>query len=222
MASFALITEGITDQVVIETLLLSCLGQDTVVNPIQPQRDATDESRQAENSFGGWERVLEHCTPKTFAELLSVNDYIVLQLDTDQAEHPNFGLALTENGEDRPVAALIDDVKAVIARKLGTSFTQFAPQILFAIAVHSLECWLLPCYTKVPAAARRSKNCASHLARLRGYKDEKDMKNYREFQQLVAPLQKSKKNTTWQKELQRCREQHPSLAAFLDSLSVIV
>lgn len=51
MASFALITEGITDQVVIETLLLACLGADTAVNPMQPLRDATDESRQAMHAW---------------------------------------------------------------------------------------------------------------------------------------------------------------------------
>jgi hypothetical protein len=216
MASFALITEGITDQVVIETLLLTCLGPDTAVNPIQPERDKTDQSRQGQ--FGGWERVLESCTQSNFEMILSVNDFIVLQLDTDQAEHPNFGVALTENGQDRAVEALLADVRTVIINKLGTAWPQFAPRILFALAVHSLECWLLPLHAKTNADFKRTKNCASHLARLSGCKTEADLKSYRKFEELAAPLQRSHKNPQWQKKLEICRQHSPSLVIFLNSL----
>lgn len=216
MASFALITEGITDQVVFETLLLACLGADTAVNPMQPLRDATDESRQT--THGGWERVLEWCNPVRFNEILSVNDFIVLQIDTDQGEHPNFGVPLTENGQERTEVALIDDVMALIASKLGESWAQFAERILFAIAVHSTECWILPLVAKVPADLRRTKSCASHLTRLAGLKSESDLKTYRTFEALVAPIQKSRRNKQWQENLKKCRENNHSLAAFLDSL----
>ena len=215
MASFALITEGITDQVVIETLLLTCLGPDTAVNPIQPLRDATDESRQA--SYGGWERVLECCNQSNFDEILSVNDFIVLQLDTDVAEHPNFGLALTENGQDRPVEALLADVRAVIIKKLGAAWPQLVGRILFAIAVHSLECWILPLHAKTDAGRKHTKSCAKHLARLTGCKPE-DLKTHRKFEELAAPLQKSRKNKQWAANLKCCRQHNQSLAIFLDSL----
>ncbi len=218
MASFALITEGITDQVVIETLLLTSLGADTAVNRIQPQRDATDISRQAKDSYGGWERVLEWCNPNDFEAILSVNDFIVLQLDTDVAEHPNFGLALTENGQDKPIPTLLAEVRAVIANKLGTTWPQFAERILFAIAIHSLECWLLPLYGQTAADQKRTKNCAKHLARLAGYKTEQDLKTYRAFEALVAPLQKSRKNKQWQQKLASCRQYNQSLAIFIESL----
>jgi hypothetical protein len=221
MASFALITEGITDQVVIETLLLTCLGPDTAVNPIQPLRDATDESRQAKDSYGGWERVLEWCNQSNFESILSVNDFIVLQLDTDVAEHPNFGLALTENGEDRSVEALLADVRTVIINKLGAAWPQLADRILFAIAVHSLECWILPLHAKTDADQKRTKNCAKRLAHLTGCKTEQDLKTYRKFEELVAPLQKSRKNKQWQQKLANCRQHNQSLAIFLDSLPTI-
>lgn len=218
MANFALITEGITDQVVIETLLLTCLGPDTAVNPIQPQRDATDINRQAKDSYGGWERVLEWCNPSDFEEILTVNDFIVLQLDTDVAEHPHFGLTLTENGQDKPVPALLAEVRAIITNKLGTAWSQFAERILFAIAVHSLECWLLPLYGQTASDQKRTKNCASHLVRLTGCKNEQELKTYRKFEELVAPLQKSRKNKQWQQKLTICRQHNQSLAIFLDSL----
>ena len=54
MASFALITEGITDQAVLENILTGLYGEDVEVNPLQPLRDATDTSRVKSDSFAGW------------------------------------------------------------------------------------------------------------------------------------------------------------------------
>ena len=216
MASFALITEGITDQVLLEALILSHVGKESIVNPIQPMRDATDASRQ--QGYGGWERVLEHCHEEAFASILSVNDFIVLHVDTDIVEHPNFGIALTEEGKDRPVADLINAVREKIIQRLGPCYAQFAERIVFAIAVHSIECWLLPYYAKVDADYPRIKNCAEHLARLAKLKKSEELKTVEIFQQLVQPLQNTKKNKDWQKNIAVCRDHNESIATFLASL----
>lgn len=164
--------------------------------------------------------MLEWCNPARFNEILSVNDFIVLQIDTDQGEHPTFGVPLTENGQDRSAAVLVADVKALIASKLGASWPQFAERILFAIAVHSLECRILPLHAKFPADLERIKNCASHLIRLAGLKSETDLKTYRTFEALIAPMQKSRKNKQWQENLKKCRDNNHSLAVFLDALPI--
>jgi len=46
MASFALITEGITDQVAISAILYGLYDEEPEIRPVQPLRDATDEARQ--------------------------------------------------------------------------------------------------------------------------------------------------------------------------------
>ena len=87
MVSFALITEGITDQAVIENILIGCFD-DPIVNPIQPLRDATD--KQA--THGGWELVLEHLRSPGLNQALQFNDFVIVQLDTDVSEEHHYDL----------------------------------------------------------------------------------------------------------------------------------
>jgi len=112
--TFALITEGITDQVVLETVIrANCHSMTTDeinIVPLQPTRDATDTARAKD--FGGWEKILEYCSsPNRILEALDFNDYVVIHIDTDCAEHPNFGVQLSQNGLERRVAEIINDVK---------------------------------------------------------------------------------------------------------------
>jgi hypothetical protein len=166
MASFALITEGITDQAVLENILTGLYGVDVEVNLIQPLRDATDASRAKSDSFGGWEQVFEYCQHENFDELLAFNDYVIIQIDTDMSEHVNFDVSLTYNGIDRPVEELVVDVRQKITSKINqASYKRNQSQFKYAIAVHSLECWLLPIYSNVKAHYEKTKNCAKQLER---------------------------------------------------------
>ena len=82
MPSFALITEGITDQIVIENILYGFVGDLEIdINPLQPLRDETDENRAS--NFGNWHKVLEYCSSDRFKNALQFNDFIVVQIDTD-------------------------------------------------------------------------------------------------------------------------------------------
>lgn len=196
MASFMLITEGPTDQEALKAILTGYYGEEPFFPFLRPRRDATDESKQAEEDYGGWERVFEHCeNSDDLRDYLVINDYLVIQLDTDVADHPNFGVPLTVGGMDRPEAELIQDVCRLIVAKLGEDFYQeFQDRIIFAIAVHSLECWLLPLYInpskntpkEIEIAIKKSsqtKSCESRLGRhleekgILGYK--KDVRTYR-------------------------------------------
>jgi hypothetical protein len=164
MASFALITEGITDQIFLEALLNS-MFDDVDVNPLQPVRDETDQNRQG--NHGGWEKIFEHCqNDESILSALSSNDYVVIHIDTDCAEHVNFGVALTENGADKTDERLIAEVKELIASKVNTDIYQsYQNQILFAVAVHSLECWLFAFYAPLNYKPR-TKQCSTHFQTL--------------------------------------------------------
>jgi hypothetical protein len=180
MISFALVTEGITDQAVLETILCGYYGEEPDINPLQPLRDATDESRQSEGSFGGWEKVFEYCGLGDLQDALAFNDYLIIQVDTDCGEHPRFGVPLTSGGKDRPEIDIIDDVRKVLVSKLGDDFYQeFQDQILFAISVHSLECWLLPLHANTPKASSQTKSCANRLGRAARIELGKDYQAYK-------------------------------------------
>jgi hypothetical protein len=109
--------------------------------------------------------VLEYCTKHNFlTEALSLNDYLIIQIDTDCAEHVNFGVALTLQGKDKAVQDLINEVKEFIISKIGQElFQHFSERIFFAISVHSLECWLLPLH--VNSNTKQTKACEHHLTR---------------------------------------------------------
>ena len=164
MTSFALITEGITDQVVLTAILQATYTEEPDINEVQPVRDETDNSRQG--SFAGWEKVLEYCGLDFFQQDFIFNDYVIIQIDTDVAEHPNFGVPLTENGADITTGDLVNNVKEMIANKIGKEiYEKYKDRIIFAISVHSLECWLLPLFINDKKGASRLKNCENHLAR---------------------------------------------------------
>lgn len=207
MLSFALVTEGITDQAVLENILYGYYGEEPDINPLQPLRDATDEYKQG--NHGGWERVFEYCQFGELRDALVFNDYLIIQIDTDCGEHQNFGVPLTTGGQDRPETEIIEDVRGLLVAKLGANFCQeFQNQILFAISVHSLECWLLPLHAGTAKASSRIKNCTPHLSRT--LKTELD-KNYRTYKSLSkAYLKKT--------AIEAARQHNTSLDIFLSSL----
>lgn len=219
MTTFALITEGITDQIVIETILHSHYsgvlneGEEVEVRALQPLRDATDEARQDENTFGGWERVLEHCTlSDNISEAAAFNDFIIIQIDTDCAEHKNFGVPLTANGTEKAVNELIEDVKNLIISKIGHQvYSTHEDKFIFAVAIHSTECWLLPLYAKTKAHATRTKSCENHLKHLIKVSGEDFRKDYDCYRKIAMPLRKKKM-------LVDVREKNESLNIFIASL----
>lgn len=176
MTSFMLITEGPTDQEVLKAVLTGYYGEEPFFPFLRPRRDATDESKQAGTDRGGWERVFEHCeNSDDLRDDLVINDYLVIHVDTDVAERAHFGVPLTIGGEDRPETDVIQDVCQLLVGKLGEDFCQeFQDRILFAIAVHSLECWLLPLHIVKPAkdAIKKSSQTKSCEDRLEKYFDK--------------------------------------------------
>ncbi len=144
MPSFALISEGLTDQIILERMIEQVCArvfeEDIFINPLQPLRDATDE---AHAPHGGWELVLEYCG-QSAADALAANDYIVVHLDTDEGDHPNFGVPLTHHGADRAYDALVSEVIDVIVGRIGAElYNGHSDRFLFAISVHSMESWIL-------------------------------------------------------------------------------
>jgi hypothetical protein len=165
MTSFALITEGITDQAVLETLLYETYSdvEEPNINPLQPVRDATDEARA--EGYGGWERVMELCAYKDgIVNALTFNDFIIIQIDTDCADHQHFGVQKLKLGAERPVRELIQDVRAVLIGKIDKDvFDQNKARFIFAVSVHSIECWLLPVYAKKANMRKKTIGCENRL-----------------------------------------------------------
>ena len=212
MASFGLITEGITDQVVIENILYGFFNdKDIPVNPLSPLRDATDENKAA--SASNWIEVFEYCKSSRFKSELFINDYLIIQIDTDALQGDSvpekYKISLSN---DLSVEEIIERVKEKLIGYIGMDFyDKHQSKIIFAISVHSIECWLLPIYFPgQPAKASKTENCLktlnSVLQQREGfYIDKKELKYYRDISE------KFKKN----KDLKRWCILNPSFHGFI-------
>lgn len=220
MTTFALITEGITDQVILEHMLGEFYDEkykeqeepDIHINPIQPARDDTDASRAS--TMGGWERVLEHCShPDIISSCLSSNDFVIIQIDTDCCEHVNFGVSLTVGGIEREFQEIIEDTKELLISKIGKKeYIKHKDRFIFAICVHSLECWLMPFHTRPPR--KRTKSCEKHLALAVIKGGGAYAKEYDCYKKLAKPIKG--------RDLVASEKNNDSLGLFLTSLPEIL
>ena len=147
--TFAGVTEGLTDQIVIGNILDGYFNSDLDVNWLQPIRDTTDANKSS--NYGGWSQVLEYCRSPNFKEAFQFNEYIIVQIDTDvsdTADVPeNYRVPHRDENGEFSSEQLIEKVIEKLKSEIGEDFYgQYKDQIIFAIAVHSTECWLLPLY----------------------------------------------------------------------------
>lgn len=160
--SFALVTEGITDQIIIENILVGFFDDpDIDINPLQPLRDETDRHRAI--TPGNWHKVLEYCASDEFRGAFQFNDYVVIQIDTDVSI--DYGVTdRDENGVKISVEEMIGRVKAALIARIGQDFYEiYASHVLFAVSVQSIECWLLPLVFSDKKKQSKTINCMGTL-----------------------------------------------------------
>lgn len=164
MATFGLITEGKTDQIIIENILAGYFKDpDIMINWLLPLRDETDKHR-IEN-YSNWFKVFEYCKSVQFKESFQFNDYVIVQIDTDVSEEKHYDIPKYEHGKDLEPEILIQRVVDKFKDLIGAEFFgKFGKHIIFAISVHSIECWLLPLYYKDKKRSK-TKNCLDTLNR---------------------------------------------------------
>ncbi len=145
MAKFGLACEGITDQIVLENILCGFYKDyddlDDEIIAFEPLRDATGK-KQEENS-GGWTRLLTYLSESRFQDDVLNSEYTIIQLDTDISDREDFdvlkGTLTTEELIVKVIEKLVERIDTVFYEENGE-------KIIFAISVHSLECWILPLY----------------------------------------------------------------------------
>jgi len=213
MKTYALITEGRTDQAVIENILYGFLGTyDADINWLLPLRDDTDLNRS--ENFSNWALVFEYCRSKRFRQALQLNDYVIIQVDTDVSEEPNYDVPKFEHGKELGVFELISRVRAKLVSLITDEiYSEFEDRIIFAVCVHSLECWLLPIFHKDKKASK-TKGClgALDMALRKKMKTQisgtKDVKLYERISSVFRR----------RKELRKLSAANPSLKKFIDEL----
>ncbi|MFM7578883.1 MAG: hypothetical protein ACKO5Q_18360 [Microcystaceae cyanobacterium] len=136
--TFGLVTEGRTDQAVIRAILTGYFGDDNIrVTSLNPDD---------QNKLGGWSQVFRYCHSEDFQEAFESKDYVIIHIDTDIS--PEYKIPqIDQDGNRLSPNQLIQNVKDKLKNLLDPEFYQrYGARIIFAIAVHSIECWLLPLY----------------------------------------------------------------------------
>lgn len=102
---FAIIAEGITDQIVLKNVILGFFDEqeEPVVNFEQPLLDATSQS--TEYAHGGWTLVRQYFQERKFLQALQLNKYLVVHVDADIAS--DLGIARVVDGKQRTPAEFV-------------------------------------------------------------------------------------------------------------------
>ncbi len=143
MISFGLICEGPSEYRIIRYLTERYLGDEIVINPKQPEINGGKQV-----GYGGWLNVLKFCTEKNFDDILSTNDYIMIQIDTDTCEEIGYDVKIRkDDGSFKTESELYDDIISRIFQDISPEkVSQYKEKMVFAICFNETECWLLPIY----------------------------------------------------------------------------
>jgi len=217
--NFALITEGPSEHRVIKHIINRFFKDEEVfVNQIQPKIISGKQT-----TVGGWNEVLKYCGRDEIEDILIENDFLVIQIDTDQSQTEPFGISHT-NAENRKktVAELYEDVLEDLKNRIQSAILEeYKDKIIFAISIHTIECWFLPLYyTTVQKSA--TSNCLSKLntelrkKKINGIpnKDKNTPKSIRTYETI---LKNWNKITT----LKSCAKHNTGFQKFVDSLILI-
>jgi len=205
--TFAGIAEGVTDKRVITNILAGYFNNpDIKVAWLQP-RDPIGNTKDLPPA--GWTRVLKYCKTKQFKDSFQENEYVIIHIDTDVSPKKNFDIPhYDENGELLTPEQLIVKVVNKFKSLIGEDFyDQYANKIIFAIAVHSIECWLLPLC--LPEKKAETDDCMNILKRdLPDFKE----KDHRYYQRISIEYAN-------QNSLLKLYPENPSLQIFIEELA---
>jgi hypothetical protein len=148
-----IIAEGPSDAEVVKSVLIGTLGIESgQIRTLLPS-DSYDASQLAawgiDPNFSNWTLVIEECKSKKlitdFIDALG-NESIIIHLDTDKVEEPNYcGSRPTKdkNNLEQYSISLRDQIVQSIDQWLGSPYNTKAAH---AIAIEEIEAWLIPLF----------------------------------------------------------------------------
>lgn len=155
MKKFGIVSEGVTDYATLENILCGYCSDwdDDDITPFQPL-DETD-SKKAQ-SYGGWGPLVQYLKSRSiYADIKNV-EYLIIQIDTDISNESTFNIP-HQDKEGNKLSGnelanimknrLIEIIKEAEKDNYNVGFyEENASKFIYAICVHSLECWLYTFY----------------------------------------------------------------------------
>lgn len=201
--TFGIISEGVTDQVVLENIFFGWTGDKNLsVTRLQPKN----------NESGNWDKVFKYCQSSDFKGAFSFCDIVVIQIDTDFMLKGEVSEEFRIDIQMLTVEKTIDAFKQKFISLIGEEFyAEYQHQILFAIAVNEIECWLLPIYYMSDnSKAMKTVNCIDTLNRALFKKEGFYINEKRiEFYEIIA------KHFSKKQDIDRYAKKNPSFDFFI-------
>ncbi len=151
MLKFGIIAEGVNDQTVIENILLGYFVDEPVIVPIQPADPLIP---------GGWGNVFASLKRGDCEKALQFNDFVIVHIDADKQDEPGYDVPRQERGVVLSLKERVDRIVKRLKSEIEVTFLAAnSHRILFAIAVDTIECWLLPLLTEDKKKAAKTTGC---------------------------------------------------------------
>jgi hypothetical protein len=217
MTTIGILSEGVTDHAVIKQVLLGFFEKDAddlYLNSSFPP-EVTPFGEPIE---GGCTVLKQRLLDGHHRLALQDNDYLVIHIDTDVCEETGYDVPRRDpaTGAHREPEVLRIAAIERLKQWLGADFCDaHGNRVLFAIAVDSIECWLLPLLEGKLAKQRKTTGClaAANEALKRTGSKRLDADNpVRRYSIEAVPYSK-------RKTLMAKGPLNPSLRAFLDELT---
>lgn len=203
----------------IENLLYGYFNtvDDIVVDPLHPKELIDETHKHRLENTTGWYAVLKYCQSLEFKQAFQFSrDYFIIHIDTDVSPEPHFDIPHFENGKELTPEALVERVTEKFKQLIGEEFYgKYQHRIIFAIAVHSTECWLLPLYYSDNKKSK-TKGCLrtlnQKLSTKEGFTIDEKAKNPEYYERVSVNYRKHK-------VLLKLYSGNPSLKMFIEQLS---
>ncbi|MCX4243693.1 hypothetical protein [Paraliomyxa miuraensis] len=220
MTTIGILSEGRTDQAVIKQVLLGYFAdQGAALDALEINSFFPPEiPLPGEPEEGGWTVLKRRLQDGHHLQALGFNDYLVIHIDTDVCDHPGYDVSRRDpsTGSSLDPWQLREAARARLVEWMGADFhAKHGHRVLFAIAVDTIECWLLPLLEDKRAKQSKTIGCAkaANEALKRAGRDALDQGNVlRRYTEEAAPYRK-------RKTLLTTGRQSPSLGAFLAELT---
>jgi hypothetical protein len=219
---FGLACEGVTDQITIENILCGYFNYiddlDEEITYIQP---AFDETNKKQSGYGGWQLLLQYLSMKRFRDDVLNHKYVIIQVDTDVSKDIGFDVPHVDcHNKEISTLELLNNVKNELITRIEIGdinfYKKYKNNIIFCIAVHSIECWILAYYA--PKKPPKIKNCSRSLEFLLSKGKIKVgkvlVKNENFYNRLSSPFLEKK-------HIQNIYISEPSFREFIDNLSCL-
>lgn len=211
--TFFCIVEGVTDFKIIRKILQRHYDNPNIkVECIQPKLDETNLNQI---NFGGWGNALNYLKSEDFKIEIDFADYIIIHIDSDTSRQ--YGISYRKLKSNKDISNFWHEIKERIIEEMDASFyKKVKEKLIFAIAIDSTECWLLPLLYN---DSRKTKftNCLNSLnqkLKKDGFTIDVKAKNKGAYYDLL--LKKISR-----KKLLKCAKHQVSLDLFLKSLPVL-